>query len=132
MPPVVPGLATGSSSPSSSSPQDESDNIPSSRATQRSDDMNVPASRNRSRNPINSKTKTKTATVYQLREINCEICQIGQWRSQKISKKKKYQHSGTHPPTLLEIQSRNVLPKWYRAGTAFLLTSRKIEIARFA
>ena len=60
MPVVVPGLATGSSSSSASSsstslPQDESDNIPSSPATQRSDDKNVPASRNRSRNPINSK-----------------------------------------------------------------------------
>ena len=132
VPVVVPGLATGSSSPSSSSsstslPQNESDNIPSSPATQRSDDMNVPASRNRSHNPINSKNKNKNgdsvpASRNQLRDLL-------DW---SISKTKKYQHSGTHPPTLLEIQIRNVLPKWYRARTAFLLTSRKIEIARSA
>ena len=52
VPIVVPGLATGSSSSSTSSssasfPEDASGEIPSSPATQRSDDTNVQALRNR-------------------------------------------------------------------------------------
>ena len=59
---ILPGLATGSSSSSSSSsftslPQETSGDIPSSPATQRSDDTNVQASRNRSRNPTKTKNK---------------------------------------------------------------------------
>ena len=64
VPVAVPGLATGSSSSSASSsstslPQDTSGDIPSSPSTQRSDDTNVPASRNRSRTPTKTKNRNK-------------------------------------------------------------------------
>ena len=49
-----------------------------------------------------------------------------------ISKTKKWQPEGQHPQTLLKIQVRNVLPKWYRGSTVFILTSRKTEIAKSA
>ena len=42
------------------------------------------------------------------------------------------QHQGTHPQTLLKIQIRNVLPKWYRGSAVIVLTSQKTEIAKSA
>ena len=97
-----------------SSAQDTSDDTSSSPAATRSDDRSVPASGNRSRK---QKRKTKNRITFRHREIDCAICQSGWRSSQKISKTKKCQHQGAHPQTLLRIQVRNVLLKWYPGST---------------
>ena len=67
--------------------------------------------------------KEVTIQAFRHRETDCAICQSGKKSSEKISKTKKCQHQGAHPQTLLVIQIRNVIQKWYRGSTVFILTS---------
>ena len=60
-----------------------------------------------------------TIRTFWHREIDRAICQSSLWSSQRISKTKKSQHKGKHPQTLLKVQIRNVLPKWYQQATIF-------------
>ena len=71
------------------------------------------------------KTKIKRGIKIEFRTTVCETFWDGWRTSQKISKIQKCQHCGTHPQTLLRIQILNVLPKWYRGSTVFVLTSCK-------
>ena len=73
-----------------------------------------------------NKNKTKLGTAYKHRDIDCAFCQSGLRSSQKISKIHKCQHS----LTLLKIQIRNVLLKWYRGSAEFILTSGRQQLGR--
>ena len=78
------------------------------------------------RSSQNQKQKRKRRATTKPREVDCAISQSGLRSSQIISKIQKCQHS----QTLLMTQIRNVARE--PGSTAFVPTSRKIEIAKSA
>ena len=103
-------------------PQDSSRKS-SSPATERSDD---PAPGNWRDSP-KTQNNNKWITI-EPRKTDSETCRKRYRNSQKIMKIQKC----LHPHTLLMTRIRNVLQKWHPGSNVYLITSRKIEIAKSA